>query len=105
MAYVQAHLAHPSFRRWRAMAMVDGADQDFYSRDYPRRPWPGPVPLMARAVEATDSVNDACPYSGKPVTHALELDDRRYGFCNAFCRDKTVADPEAWPPFMALYRS
>ncbi|PZR00448.1 MAG: glutathione S-transferase [Cereibacter sphaeroides] len=105
MAYVAAHLAHPSFRRWRAMGMVDGADQDFYRRDYPRRPWPGPVPLSARAVEAGPSVNDACPYSGKPVTHFLESDARIFGFCNAFCRDKTVADPEAWPKFVAIYQS
>ena len=47
MLYVNAHLAHPSFRRWRAMGMVDGADQDFYRRDYPRRDWPGPVRLPA----------------------------------------------------------
>ena len=104
MAYVQAHLHHPSLRRWRAMGLVDGADQPFYRRDWPRRPWPGPVPLPARAVEGTAAENAACPYSGKPVTHSLELDGRRFGFCNAFCRDKTVADPEAWPPFMALYR-
>ena len=105
MAYVQAHLHHPSFRRWRAMGLVDGADQPFYRRDWPRRPWPGSVPLAARAVEGTTAENTACPYSGKPVTHVLELDGRRFGFCNAFCRDKTVADPEAWPAFMALYRS
>ena len=104
MAYVQAHLHHPSFRRWRAMGLVDGADQPFYRRDWPRRPWPGPVPLPARAVEGTSAENTACPYSGKPVTHVLELDGRRFGFCNAFCRDKTVADPEAWPAFTALYR-
>ncbi len=102
MAYVQAHLAHPSFRRWRAMGMVDGADQEFYRRPYPRRPWPGPVPLAARTVEGTQSENAACPYSGDAVTHVLELNGRRFGFCNAFCRDKTVADPEAWPKFMAL---
>ena len=105
MAYVQAHLAHPSFRRWRAMGMVDGADQDFYRRDWPRRPWPGPAPLPARAVDGTAAENAACPYSGGPVTHVLEMDGRRFGFCNAFCRDKTVADPEAWPAFMDLYRS
>jgi glutathione S-transferase len=52
MVYVNAHLAHPSFRRWRAMGLVDGADQDFYRRDYPRRDWPGPVPLPAKAVTA-----------------------------------------------------
>jgi glutathione S-transferase len=105
MDYVMAHLNHPSFRRWRAMGMVDGADQDFYRRDYPRRDWPGPKPLAARAVDGTQAENTACPYSGKPVTHVLELDGRRFGFCNAFCRDKTAADPEAWPKFMALYRS
>lgn len=101
-AYVAAHLAHPSFRRWRAMGQVDGADQDFYRRDWPQRPWPGPVPLAARAVEGTESENTACPYSGKAITHVLELDGRRFGFCNPFCRDKTVADPEAWPKFVAL---
>lgn len=102
MDYVQAHLAHNSFRRWRAMGLVDGADQDFYARDWPTRAWPGPRPLAARAVAGTEALNAACPYSGKPVTHVLELDGRRYGFCNAFCRDKTVADPEAWPAFVAL---
>ena len=102
MDYVQAHLAHPSFRRWRAMAQVDGADQDVYRRDWPQRPWPGPQPLAARAVSGTQAENTACPYSGQPVTHVLEMNNRRFGFCNAFCRDKTVADPEAWPAFMAL---
>jgi glutathione S-transferase len=102
MAYVQAHLAHPSFRRWRAMGLVDGADQEFYRRPYPQRPWPGPVPMAARAVEGTKAENAACPYSGKPVSHVLELQGRRFGFCNAFCRDKTVADPEAWAEIRAL---
>lgn len=105
MDYVTAHLAHPSFRRWRAMGLVDGPDQEFYRRDYPRRDWPGPKPLPARPVEGTEAENSTCPYSGKPVTHVLDLDGRRFGFCNAFCRDKTAADPEAWPAFMALYRS
>jgi glutathione S-transferase len=105
MAYVQAHLAQPSFRRWRAMAQVDGADQDFYRRPWPQRPWPGPKLLNARAVEGTQAENTACPYSGKPVTHVLEMNGRRFGFCNAFCRDKTVADPEAWHAFMALMQA
>jgi len=104
-AYVARHLAHPSFRRWRAMGMVDGPDQDFYRRDWPTRPWPGPTPLPARAASGTSAENTACPYSGKPVTHVLDLKGRRFGFCNAFCRDKTIADPEAWPKFMALYLS
>ncbi len=105
MEYVQAHLTHAPFRRWRAMGMVDLPDQPFYFRDYPRRPWPGPTPLAAKAVEGTQSENTACPYSGKPVTHVLELSNRRFGFCNAFYRDKTVADPEAWPKFIQLYQS
>jgi glutathione S-transferase len=104
-AYVAAHLAHPSFRRWRAMGFADGADQDFYRRDYPRRPWPGPAPLAARPVDTGPSVNATCPYSDKDVTHFLETGGRIYGFCNAFCRDKTVADPQAWPKFMAIHHS
>lgn len=105
MLYVNAHLAHPSFRRWRAMGLVDGADQEFYRRDYPRRDWPGPVPLPAGPAVCADTVNATCPCSGKPVTHALQLYGRRFGFCNEFCRDKTLADAEAWPKFMALYHS
>jgi glutathione S-transferase len=105
LAYVTAHLSHPSFRRWRAMGMVDGADQDFYRRDYPQRAWPGPVPVPARAVDGAHAENTTCPYSGKAVTHVLELSGRRFGFCSAFCRDKTLADAEAWPKFMALYQS
>ncbi|GAB1362014.1 glutathione S-transferase family protein [Rhodobacter sp.] len=103
--YVNAQLAHPSFRRWRAMGLVDGPDQAFYRRDHPRRDWPGPRPLAARPVPGTGAENAACPYSGKPVTDVMELAGRRFGFCNPFCRDKTAADPEAWPKFMALYRS
>ena len=104
-AYVAAHLAHPPFRRWRAMGLVDGADQDFYRRDYPRRPWPGPVPIAARPVDGTQSENSACPYSGSAVSHVLQINNRRIGFCNEFCRDKTVVDPEAWPKFMEIYHS
>lgn len=103
--YVAAHLAHPSFRRWRAMGLVDGADQPFYDRDYPQISWPTPVPILAKAVAQGPSENALCPYSNKPVTHFMELDGRIFGFCNAFCRDKTVADPEAWPKFTAIYTS
>lgn len=104
-AYVAAHLAHPSFRRWRAMGLVDGADQDFYYRDYPRRIWPGPQVLAAKAVAHGPSLNVSCPYSDKPVTDFMALGGKVWGFCNPFCRDKTAADPEAWPKFMALYQS
>ena len=104
LAYMQAHLSHPSFRRWRAMSLVDFPDQEVYRRDYPRRPWPGPAPIPAEAVSQGPAENEACPYSGRPVTHFLRAEGRVFGFCNAFCRDKTVADPEAWPAFMALLR-
>ncbi|MEO0653322.1 MAG: glutathione S-transferase [Pseudomonadota bacterium] len=101
-AYVAAQLAHPSFRRWRAMALVDGPDQPTYAMPHATRPWTGPVPRTASAVDEGPAENATCPYSGDPVTHFLSLDGRIYGVCNAFCRDKTVADPEAWPEFMAL---
>ena len=103
-AYVDAHLSDPAFRRWRAMGLVQGATLPWYAQPYETRDWPGPTPLHAKAVDGAEAENTACPYSSKPVTHVLELDGRRFGFCNAFCRDKTVADPEAWPAFMALLR-
>lgn len=104
-AYVAAHLAHPSFRRWRAMGMVDGADQPFYRRDDPTRPWPGPAPIPARATETGVPENPLCPYSGRPVSYLADIGGRTWGFCNAFCRDKTVADAGTWPAFMAIYHS
>jgi glutathione S-transferase len=42
-AYVAAHLAHPSFLRWRRLALSDGPDQPVYARDWPVRDWPGPA--------------------------------------------------------------
>ena len=101
-AYVDAHLNDPAFRRWRAMGLVHGATLTRYAKPFDTRPWPGPEPLPARAVKGSEAENDACPYSGRPITHVLELEGRRFGFCNAFCRDKTVADPQAWPAFIAL---
>jgi glutathione S-transferase len=77
--------------------LVDGADQDSTAATIPAAT--GPAPYRCPPMPSSGSVaeNAACPYSGKPVTHVLELGGRRFGFCNAFCRDKTVADPEAWP--------
>lgn len=103
--YVGAHLSHGPFRRWRAMGMAGGPEQPTYEMGLPRRPFPGPDRLPARTVEAGPSVNDQCPYSGKPVTHFADIGGRIWGFCNAFCRDKTVADPAAWPKFMEVYDS
>ena len=100
--YVAAHLADPAFRRWRAMGMTKSYDPIPYALELTRAAWPGPTLRAAVAVGAGPSVNDACPYSGKPVTDFLSMDGKTYGFCNPFCRDKTVQDPEAWPKFMAL---
>lgn len=105
LAYAQAHVAHPAFRRWRAMGLVEGAEQPAYEMGLPRRAFPAPEPLTAHAVDHGPSENAACPYSGKPVTDFLELDGRIFGFCNPVCRDKTMADPEAWPNFMGIYQT
>jgi glutathione S-transferase len=99
-AYVDAHLADPAFRRFRAMGLVRARTCRGTPRTTPAalaRPRTAPRPRGGRPSE-----NAACPYSGKPVTHFLEMDGRTFGFCNAFCRDKTMADPEAWPAFMAI---
>ncbi len=104
-AYVDAHLAHPSLRRWRAMGMAFGPEQSHYEMGLPRARFPMPEAIPARAVDAGPSVNAACPYSGKPVTDFAEIGGRVFGFCNPFCRDKTVADPAAWPKFMNIYDS
>ncbi len=100
-AYINAHLADAAFRRWRAMGMVDGPDQAVYAMAHQTRPWPGPEVRAARVADGP-SENAACPYSGEPVTHFLKTEGRVFGFCNAFCRDKTLADPDAWPEFTAL---
>ena len=104
MDYVAAHLAHGPFRRWRAMGMVSGPDLPFYRRDWPTRPWPGPTPMAAEPCDGP-SLNDACPYSGRPVTDFLRVEGRVLGFCNPFCRDKTVADLAAWPQAMSLLKA
>lgn len=102
--YVARHLADPAFRRWRAMGLVIGADLPWYARDFPQVAWPGPAPMPARAVAGGRAENAACPYSGETPTHLMETGGRVFGFCNAVCRDKTVADPEAWPAFMDILR-
>ncbi|MEM9349149.1 MAG: glutathione S-transferase [Pseudomonadota bacterium] len=102
-AYVDKHLARLPLRRWRAMGLVRGQTLQRYKKGYPTVDWPGPTPRVARAVESGErAVNERCPYSGDPVTHFLEMDGRIYGFCNVYCRDKTVPDPEAWPAFMDM---
>ncbi len=103
-AYVAAHLADPVFRQWRAIGIADPVIQPQYEFDLPARPWPGPAPLPARAVSGVTAVNDVCPFSGRPVAadSLAEVAGTVIGFCNTGCRDKVVADPEAWPTAMAL---
>ncbi len=107
-AYVDAVHRVPAFRRWRAMAYAAPRENPVYEFDYPRRDefGPGAAPLPARAAEGP-SLNDACPYSGKPVVAdaIAEIDGLKIGYCNTFCRDKTVADAEAWPKTAALMKA
>ena len=101
-AYVDAHLNDLAFRQWRAMGQTVTYDPFPYDEGVPMRPWPGDR-IKAQPVDSGTPENDVCPYSGKAITHLLKLDDGRvFGFCNAFCRDRTVADPGAWPKFSAL---
>lgn len=101
--YVDAHLNDPAFRRWRAMGLVHGATLARYKQTHDVVDWPGPKTLSAKPTTRTDSANSTCPYSGGNLTDFLELEDGRvFGFCNPFCRDKTAADPMAWPEFVAL---
>ncbi len=100
-AYVSEHLQDTAFRQWRAMGLTVSYDPVPYAMDLPTRDWPVAA-LPAKPVDSGTSENTACPYSGKPVTHLMDLNGRTFGFCNAFCRDKTVADAGAWPEFMKL---
>jgi len=103
--YVAAHLADTAFRRWRAMEATKSYNPEPYVLDVAKAEWPGPEVLAAKPVSTGPSENTACPYSQKPVTHFMELEGRVFGFCNAFCRDKTVNDAAAWPAFMEIYHS
>ncbi len=107
VAYMEAIHAHPQFRRWRAMGEAEARPLAHYEFDLPDAPRFGPVPLPARAVEGVRTVNETCPYSGEPVAadSLAEIEGVAVGFCNPFCRDKTVADAEAWPRAMAVVRA
>lgn len=101
-AYVDAHLADPAFRRWRAMGFAFGREFDRYKNDYAPAEWRGVPVLPATAIDTGTPENEVCPYSGDPITHLMQVQGRVFGFCNAFCRDKSVADPMAWPQLAAL---
>ncbi|MCJ7872684.1 glutathione S-transferase [Phaeobacter sp. J2-8] len=101
-AYVARHLADPAFRRFRAMGLVRGETLQRYAMPYPTKSWPGPTPEPAAAVAHGPSVNATCPYSGDAVTDFLEFRGSIWGFCNPFCRDKSMVDPTAWPDFIKM---
>jgi len=94
-------LSDPAVRQWRAMGLTVRYDPFPYRQDLPSKPWPIGGVSTAKPVSGP-SINQVCLYSGKPVVEFLELDGKCWGFCNPFCRDKTVADPDAWPKFAAL---
>lgn len=104
-AYVDAVHRVPAFRRWRAMAYAAPRENPAYEFDLRRYDdfGPGAAPLPATAADGP-SLNDACPYSGKPVdpNSIAEIDGLKIGYCNPFCRDKSVADAEAWPATVRL---
>ena len=105
-AYFHALHTVPAFRRWRAMALATPRVNPNYEFDLPPviGPLPGAIPLPAKAVERREPANHACPYSGRPVAadSIAEIDGHVIGYCNTFCRDKSVADAEAWPQTVAL---
>lgn len=107
--YVQLHLDHTWFRQWRAIGLAVDTPLDRYSQTWARSDWPRANDLAdlptARKTAFGTAENPKCPYSGKPATWLMEIDGRIFGFCNQTCRDKTVADPGAWPSFMDLYHS
>ncbi len=86
------------------MGIAQNYTQPGYDVYLPEGQWPGPARLPAIAAEKGPSENTHCPYSGDLVTDYLELDGRIFGFCNPFCRDKTVADAVAWDGFMEIYQ-
>ncbi|WP_456386745.1 glutathione S-transferase N-terminal domain-containing protein [Profundibacter sp.] len=102
--YISAHLKDTAFRKWRAMGLTKSYAPIPYAINVATRDWPQSS-MAAKPVDHGTAENATCPYSGKPVTHLMHLDGRIFGFCNAFCRDKTVADPEAWSDFMEIYHS
>ncbi|WP_338420760.1 glutathione S-transferase [Pontivivens ytuae] len=96
-AYVERHLAHKAVRRWRAMGIAEHSVQPGYDLDLPTHDWPG-TRRPARVATNGPAVNETCPFSGRPVAPdgLAEVDGRVIGFCNSFCRDKVIADAEAW---------
>ncbi len=104
MDYAAALLAHPSVRRWRAMAMADGVIQPQYEMDLPPRPDPHEPALTGTPVQAGRPENAMCPFTGAdPAPGAMvDVRGRVLGFGDAFTAAKVAADPLAWPDVAAL---
>ena len=102
--YVAAHLADQQFRQWRAMGLAERYVQPGYDLDLTTTEWPGPNRVMAHPVSDMTPINAACPFSGRAVAadSVADIDGRVIGFCNQFCRDKSVADAGAWPQVAAM---
>lgn len=108
-AYVEAHLGEQAFRQWRSAGLATDTPLKRYEQPHERSDWPRSrvvksLPFARKTALGTPE-NDTCPYSGKPATWLMEFNGRVFGMCNRVCRDKTVADPGAWPEFLDLYHS
>jgi hypothetical protein len=53
---------------------------------------------MSDALRIEDCINDACPWSGKPVSadSLMRYRGRVIGFCNPGCRDKFLKAAEVF---------
>lgn len=104
MAYVAALLAHPSVRRWRAMAMADDFTQPQYEMDLPPRPDPHVPEIVGRNAPGEAPANAACPFTGAEPTHPVMVEGRVFGLGDAFTAAKVAADPLAWPEMAQLMK-
>lgn len=104
IAYVSALLAHPSVRRWRAMAMVDDVVQARYEMDLPVRPDPHEPEEVGTRTDGRPAENAICPFTGGDPAHAVELRNRVFGFGDALTAARVAADPLAWPEIVDLLR-
>ena len=102
MDYVAALLAHPSVRRWRAMAMADNVIQPQYEMDLPPRPDPYAPEVTGTATLGRAPENACCPFTGADPVYPVEIGGRILGFGDAFTAAKVAADPLAWPEVVEL---
>lgn len=104
MAYIAAIHAHPSVRRWRAMAEADGHVQPHYEFDLPDRPDPHAPAETGTRLRAGRAENVICPFTGAdPAPDGLvEVRGRVLGFGGGMEAARVAADPLAWPEVSAL---